>query len=91
MRVGSQTAGDPQLCLAAVVQRGEVRHSGISFELMSPIGVQQRNYFRWELPHCPLFGYPSSWSSRLNMFGPLSRAPPPINNLPNTPIQPSAL
>lgn len=35
----------------------------------------------------PCLVYPSSRSFKLNMLGPFSRAPPPINNLPNTPIQ----
>lgn len=80
-----------QCCLASVVQWSKVLPSVTSFEQISPIGVQHRYHSQWEPDHFPLFGHPSSWSFRLNLFGPLPRAPPPINNLPNTPIQSSAL
>lgn len=88
---GSQTAWDRQSCLAAVIQWGEVPPSVMSFEPIASIGVQHWNCSQWEPAYFPLFGYSTSWPFRLNMFGPLPRAPPSINNLPNTPIQPSAL
>lgn len=68
------------------VQVVEVKfpHSVFYVELDSPLGVDHWNHSQYEPACFPLFGYPSSRSFKLNMLGPFCRAPPPINNLPNT-------